>query len=63
MTVTVPECSTSNMAAMARRNRKDELLAVALEPFKERLYQSNWVAGVAVTLDKDGNLAAWHRAD
>lgn len=63
VTVIVPECSTSSIAAMARRNRTDELLAVALEPFKERSYQSSWVTGVAVTLDKDGNLAAWHRAD
>ena len=62
LTVIVSECSTSSMAAVARTNRKDELLAVALEAVKENVPTGIWVAGVAVTLDKDGKLAAWHRA-
>lgn len=63
LTVIVPECSTSNMAAMARTNRKDELRAVAHAAVKENVRTGNWVAGVAATLDKVGNLAAWHNAD
>jgi len=60
--VIVPECSTSNMSAMARTNRKDELRAVAHEAVKENVRTGIWVARVVATLDKDGNLAAWHNA-
>ena len=63
LTVIVPECSTSNMVAMARTNRKDELRAVAHEAAKEKVRTGIWVAGVAATLDKYGNLAAWHNAN
>ena len=63
LTVIVAECLTSNMAAMARTNRKDELRAVAREAVKENVATGIRVAGVAATLDKDGKLAAWHNAD
>ncbi len=63
LTVIVPECSTSNMAAMARTNRKDDHRAVAHEAVKENVRTGIWVAGIAATLDKDGKLAAWHNAD
>ena len=63
LTVIVPECSTSNMAAMATTNQKDGIRAVAHEAVKENVRTGVWVAGVAATLDKYGNLAAWHNAN